>query len=95
MSEVTSKRLRVALAIVGIAGVMAQAVGQRTNEFGVRLALGARPRSMLVLVLRHAVVLVSIGLGAGVAASPGGVGPVTTALLLDHTVRAAEEATSL
>jgi putative ABC transport system permease protein len=61
--------LSVALAIVGIAGVMAQAVGQRTNEFGVRLALGAQPRSMLVLVLRHAVVLVSIGLGAGVVAS--------------------------
>ena len=61
--------LSVALAIVGIAGVMAQAVGQRTNEFGVRLALGAQPGTMLVLVLRHAAVLIAIGLGAGIAAS--------------------------
>jgi hypothetical protein len=44
---------------------MAQAVGQRTNEFGVRLALGAQPGTMLVLVLRRdAAVLIAIGPGS-------------------------------
>jgi ABC-type antimicrobial peptide transport system permease subunit len=61
--------LSVALAIVGIVGVMAQAVGQRTGEFGIRLALGAQPGSMMTLVLHQAAVLVAAGLAAGIVAS--------------------------
>jgi putative ABC transport system permease protein len=61
--------LSVALAVVGIVGVMAQSVGQRTNEFGIRLALGAAPGSVMSLVLRQAAALVAIGLGVGLAAS--------------------------
>lgn len=48
------------LAIVGVYGVMAQAVGQRVQEFGVRQALGARPVDILHLVLKGAA---AIGLG--------------------------------
>ena len=40
---------------------------QRTQEFGIRLALGAPPRKVLVLVLRHGVILVMIGVAFGVA----------------------------
>jgi putative ABC transport system permease protein len=61
--------LSVTLAVVGIVGVMAQTVGQRTNEFGIRLALGAAPGSVLALVFRQASALVAIGLGVGLVAS--------------------------
>jgi putative ABC transport system permease protein len=61
--------LSVTLAVVGIVGVMAQMVGQRTNEFGIRLALGAAPESVMALVLRQAGLLVALGLTVGVAAS--------------------------
>jgi putative ABC transport system permease protein len=61
--------LSVALAVVGIVGVMAQAVGHRTREFGLRLAVGAQPRNVMALVLRQATTLVVLGLAAGVGAS--------------------------
>jgi predicted permease len=53
------------LAVVGIYGVMAQAVRQRTNEFGVRQALGATERDIMRLVLSSGAVLTTIGLVAG------------------------------
>jgi putative ABC transport system permease protein len=55
------------LAIVGVYGVMAQAVGQRVREFGVRQALGARPVDILRLVLHGGAVMALGGLAAGVA----------------------------
>jgi predicted permease len=55
------------LAIVGIYGVMAQAVGQRVREFGVRQALGARPADIMRLVLSGGAGMGIAGLVAGVA----------------------------
>ncbi len=55
-----------ALAAIGVFGVMAYAVAQRRGELGVRLALGAHPRTLLLLVIRRAVWLGILGLGAAV-----------------------------
>jgi predicted permease len=57
------------LASLGIYGVVSQSVAERTNELGIRLALGARPDAIRWLVLRHTFVPVGIGLLAGVVAS--------------------------
>ncbi len=59
--------LAVALAGVGIYGVMAHMVGQRTREIGLRMALGALPSDALALVLRQGTKLAVIGVIFGVA----------------------------
>ncbi len=61
--------LALLLACVGLYGVMSYGVARRTNEIGIRMALGARNRSVLWLVLREALLLVAIGLVVGVLAS--------------------------
>jgi ABC-type antimicrobial peptide transport system permease subunit len=53
------------LAAVGVYGVVALAVGQRTREFGVRVALGAARGSVMRLVLRQALTPVALGLTIG------------------------------
>lgn len=57
------------LGAVGLYGVMSYTVAQRTREFGVRIALGAQAADVGGLVLRHATLLVGIGLTIGIAAA--------------------------
>jgi putative ABC transport system permease protein len=55
------------IAVVGVAGVLAFSVSARTREFGVRLAVGSSPRHLMVCVLLEGVLIVAIGIAAGVA----------------------------
>ena len=59
--------LALLLAVVGLYGVMAYSVAQRTQEIGVRMALGAHRPSVLFMILRQALVLIGVGLAIGVA----------------------------
>ena len=55
------------LGVVGIYGVISYSVSQRTREIGIRIALGAQPRTLRTMVVRHGVLLAAIGVAFGLA----------------------------
>jgi putative ABC transport system permease protein len=57
--------IALALAMLGVYGVLSYSVGQRTGECGIRLALGATPNDLLRLILKEGLVLLGIGLPFG------------------------------
>jgi ABC-type antimicrobial peptide transport system permease subunit len=63
--------IAVTLALVGIFGTTAYFVAQRTQEIGVRMALGARPPAILALVMGRGARMAAVGSGLGLAGSYG------------------------
>jgi predicted permease len=61
--------LALVLASVGVYGVMAYSVAQRTSEIGIRMALGARPREVFTMVLREATWMALVGIACGIGAT--------------------------
>jgi predicted permease len=86
----TTGMMGLAMAVIGLYGVVAYAVSRRRREIGIRMAIGATPRGILGMVLRQGVVFTTIGLAIGLLiviplgryALPGIVGS-TSALTAD------------
>ena len=63
--------LGLAIASIGLYGIIAYSVSQRTAEFGVRVALGATTRDVMALVVREGMVIAAAGLTIGIPAAYG------------------------
>jgi predicted permease len=68
------------VAAIGLYGVINFTVVQRTREIGIRMALGAEPRRVLLMVLRRALMLVAIGVGVGLCAAVGSLRVIASVL---------------
>ena len=55
------------LAVIGIYGVIAYSVAQRTREIGIRVALGARPAQVIALVVKQSAMLTGVGIALGLS----------------------------
>jgi putative ABC transport system permease protein len=64
--------IAVAMSAVGVYGVLAYLVGQRTREIGLRLAIGASPADVVWLFVREGAVLILVGVSAGLAGAVAG-----------------------
>jgi putative ABC transport system permease protein len=76
--------IALALAAIGIFGVLSYLVAQRTREIGIRVALGADRRAVTGLVLRQAMLIATMGVGLGLAGSVG-LTRLMTSMLFDLT----------
>ena len=63
--------MALALALIGIYGVLAYAVGQRRRELGIRVPLGAQPKQVTGMFLRRSILLACTGIALGAAAAAG------------------------
>jgi putative ABC transport system permease protein len=72
--------LSICLAVAGVYGVTAYIAGQRLNEIGLRVAMGATPSQVLRLILRRAVLLATVGMALGFAGSVAGARLITALL---------------
>jgi len=59
--------LGLTLAVIGLYGVVSYAVGRRVHEIGLRMALGASRVSVFRMIYRQSIVIIAVGLGAGLA----------------------------
>jgi len=60
------------LAMIGLYGVISYMVARRTSEIGIRMAMGALPRDVVVMIMREAAILLAIGMGVGAALALAG-----------------------
>jgi putative ABC transport system permease protein len=72
--------LALLVSVLGVYGLISYGVAQRVREFAVRLALGARPGSILVLVMREGLGVTGVGLALGLALGPAAAGAMSAAM---------------
>jgi putative ABC transport system permease protein len=77
--------LGLVLSVVGVYGVISYSATQRTQEIGIRMALGAQPRNILAMMLRQGTVIVAVGLLIGIAGALAAAKLVSNLLVISGT----------